>query len=561
MATATTRVQSASRLLARTFGTTTLQLRTDLVRTVSDSVVERVFRVNNPSTRAAAERFIAMQLAKNPPMIAIELLDKDGKRLLWVDGPAAARAPPIRLSHVVSAPPKGTIAGPLVADRGTLFYEMKVPIVGASNDTLGAASQFRQVSSAAGMQLVADLIGSDVTLLFGSSDGAWTDLSKIVSGPPVTPTGPPVITYTAQDGTERLGAWAPMKLTPWVVWVDIRTNAILAPAHRFLVNIEWAGLLILILGALGAWLISRPITGPLREIVLAANGISEGDYSRRAIVTGREEMGFLAESFNAMANQIDEWHRELEDRVTARTTELHSALGELKQAQETLVRKEKLAMLGLLAGGVGHELRNPLGVMTNAIYYLGAVLKQAPAEVGEYLDIMRTQVTLAEKIVGDLLDFARIKAPQLEVVSFQEVVDQQLARAGSLDGVAISQDFPPNLPRIRVDRVQIGQVVLNLITNALQAMNGNATLRFRGRPGADGFVRLEVIDTGMGMTSEQMGRLFEPLFTTKARGIGLGLAVSRSLVHANGGAISAESTPGKGTTMSVSLPVANAGNA
>jgi signal transduction histidine kinase len=199
--------------------------------------------------------------------------------------------------------------------------------------------------------------------------------------------------------------------------------------------------------------------------------------------------------------------------------------------------------------------------MTNAIYYLGAVLKQAPAEVGEYLDIMRTQVTLAEKIVGDLLDFARIKAPQLEVVSFQEVVDQQLARAGSLDGVAISQDFPPNLPRIRVDRVQIGQVVLNLITNALQAMNGNATLRFRGRPGADGFVRLEVIDTGMGMTSEQMGRLFEPLFTTKARGIGLGLAVSRSLVHANGGAISAESTPGKGTTMSVSLPVANAGNA
>jgi signal transduction histidine kinase len=215
-------------------------------------------------------------------------------------------------------------------------------------------------------------------------------------------------------------------------------------------------------------------------------------------------------------------------------------------------------MLGLLAGGVGHELRNPLGVMTNAVYFLGAVLKGAPAEVGEYLDILRTQISLAEKIVGDLLDYARIKPPQFEVVSVKQVVDDQLARAGTLEGVTVKHDFPSNLPSIRVDRVQVGQVVLNLITNALQAMNGNAALTFRGRQSEDGFVRLDVIDTGSGITPEQMGRLFEPLFTTKARGIGLGLAVSRSLVHANGGTISAESIPGAGTTMSVSLPIAHA---
>jgi len=272
-------------------------------------------------------------------------------------------------------------------------------------------------------------------------------------------------------------------------------------------------------------------------------------------------MGFLADAFNGMANQIDESHHALEDRVVARTSELQSALGELRETQETLVRKEKLAMLGLLAGGVGHELRNPLGVMTNAVYYLEAVLKQAPAEVSEYLGILRTQISLAEKIVGDLLDFARIKPPQFEVVSFKQLVDQQLARAGSLDGVTVTHDFPSDLPRIRVDPVQVGQVLLNLITNALQAMNGNATLAFRGRRGANGFVQLEVIDTGSGITPEQMGKLFEPLFTTKARGIGLGLAVSRSLVQANGGAISAESIPGAGTTMSVSLPIANASTA
>jgi signal transduction histidine kinase len=348
-----------------------------------------------------------------------------------------------------------------------------------------------------------------------------------------------------------------MKLTPWVVWVDIRSNAILAPAQRFLVNMGWAGLLILILGALGAWLISRPITGPLRDIALAAKGISEGDYSRRASVSGQDEMGFLADAFNGMASEIETSQHELEGRVAARTSELQTALGELRETQEALVRKEKLAMLGVLAGGVGHELRNPLGVMTNAVYYLGAVLKDGPAEVKEYLGILGTQIVLAEKIVGDLLDFARIKPPAFETVSVKQVVDEQLARAGSLEGVVVKQDFPSSLPSIRVDRVQIGQVVLNLITNALQSMNGNAVLTFRGRATADGFVRLDVIDTGTGITPAQMERLFEPLFTTKARGIGLGLAVSRRLAQANGGTISVESTPGAGTTMSVSLPASN----
>jgi signal transduction histidine kinase len=561
MATAKTRVESASRLLARTFETTTLQLRVDLGRTISDTSIQRLFSANNTRTRAAADRVIAERLSKNAQVIGIELLGKDGKRILWVDGPAAAKAAPLRTSHVQSTPPKGLLAGPLVADRGTLFYEMRAPVLSPSGDTLGTASQFREVSSAAGMRLVSDLIGSDVTLLFGNTTGTWTDLATVVTGPPVTAKSPPFISYTSPDGTARVGGWAAMKLTPWVVWVDIRKSAILAPAHRFLVNMEWAGLLILVLGAFGAWLISRPITAPLREIALAADDISGGNYSRRATVSRQDEMGFLADAFNAMADQIDESHHRLEVRVASRTSELQSALTALKETQETLVRKEKLAMLGLLAGGVGHELRNPLGVMTNAVYYLMAVLKQAPAEVVEYLAILQTQITLAEKIVGDLLDFARIKPPQLEVVSLQRLVDQQLPRAGSLDGVKVTQDFPSDLPRVRVDRVQIGQVVLNLITNALQSMNGNANLTFRGRRGSEGLVQLDVIDTGSGMTPEQMGKLFEPLFTTKARGIGLGLAVSRSLVHANGGAISAVSIPGGGTTMSVSLPIADASTA
>lgn len=319
-----------------------------------------------------------------------------------------------------------------------------------------------------------------------------------------------------------------------------------------------AGLLILIAGTIGAWSVSRQITTPLQDLALAAKDISAGDYTRRVNVRRDDELGLLADTFNEMAHEIDKSRREVEGRVSARTRELESALDDLHAAQEALVRREKLAMLGLLAGGVGHELRNPLGVMTNAVYYLSAVLKDAPTEVTEYLDIVATQIKLSEKIVGDLLDFARIRPPEFENVAVRQIVDEQIKRAGSMNGIKIEHDFPADLPRVRVDRVQIGQVVLNLITNAVQSMNGHgAHISFRGRPAANGFVRLDVVDTGKGMTPAEMQKLFEPLFTTKARGIGLGLAVSRGLVMANGGVISADSTPGAGTTMSVSLPAAD----
>jgi signal transduction histidine kinase len=551
------RLGKAAQLLAKSVESNVPQLRADMDKTAADSAVQRALRTNDASTRGAAERVLADKISKTPQAIAFELRDKNGKRLLWIPGPAATKGAPLRDGHVESSPPKGLMVGPIVADRGALFYEAAAPVTTPAGDTIGRLIQFRQVSSAAGAQLIGSLIGSDATLLFSSPGGKWNNLATIVPGPPATPNGPQISSYTASDGSTRLGASALVKNTPWVLWVDVRSSAILAPARRFLGVMALAGLLILIVGAVGAWLISRQISVPLKDLSLAAQDISAGDYARRADVHREDELGVLADSFNNMAQQIEESHRGMEVRVRERTKELESALGELHEAQESLVRKEKLATLGLLAGGVGHELRNPLGVMTNAIYYLSAVMKEAPAEVKEYLEILRTQIALSEKIVGDLLDFARIKPPQWESVSLRHIVDAQLARAGPLEAVRIEHDFPADLPSVQVDRVQMGQVVLNLIMNALQAMNGHAVLTFRGRHTGAGFVRLDVIDTGMGMTPDQMRRLFEPLYTTKARGIGLGLAVSQGLVRANGGTISAESKPGTGTTMSVSLPASD----
>jgi signal transduction histidine kinase len=215
-------------------------------------------------------------------------------------------------------------------------------------------------------------------------------------------------------------------------------------------------------------------------------------------------------------------------------------------------------MLGQLASGVGHELRNPLGVMTNAVYYLRAVQPSAPANVTEYLGILQQQITLSEKIVSDLLDFARLKPPTRFAASFENIAREQIGRLGSTNGVTIDMNFPSDLPPVLVDSVQIGQIMLNLLTNAMQAMDHTGRITVNARAD-DSIVWCDVRDTGPGVAPENVGKIFEPLFTTKARGIGLGLAVSRTLARANEGDLTLADSLEPGAVFRLTLPAARAG--
>ena len=554
------RMQSASRLVANLFEESGKQIRIEAAKVAADSAVRKATIANDTRSRTAAQTALAGYSKAIPQLLGIDLRDKAGRPLVWVDGKTPATAAFLKTRPTLSAPPKLTTISPIIASDTVLFYFVQSPVIASPGDTTGFITIYRQISAAQGAKVVAALIGSDAALLIGNADGkVWTDMSEIVTGPTAPDKVGAATIYTSANGVRRIGNEVAIKSLDWFLWIGIPTSVVLAPANRFLRDMAMAALLLVIVGGLAALLISRQITGPLKEMTLAAEGMSSGDYSRRVTTGRQDELGVLAQSFNSMAQQVDESTHKLENRVRARTKDLETALNELREAQESLVRREKLAMLGQLAGGVGHELRNPLGVMTNAIYYLLMVLKEASPDVKEYLGIIRTQIALSEKIIGDLLDFARIKQPQVETVAIEKIVREQLERVGDLNGVKLVEDFPAGLPPIRVDRVQIGQVVINLVTNALQSMEGNGkvgTLGLRAKRGANGYVRLEVRDTGIGMTQAQLDKMFEPLFTTKARGIGLGLAVSRSLVQANGGEISAVSEQGKGSTISIDLPVA-----
>ena len=254
--------------------------------------------------------------------------------------------------------------------------------------------------------------------------------------------------------------------------------------------------------------------------------------------------------------ELKAYSEHLEEIVTERTREL-------REAQAQLIRQEKLAVLGQLAGGVGHELRNPLGVINSAIYYLKLVQPDADEKIKQYHAIVEQEVHTAEKIINDLLDFARLKGGEGKPVSVPELVQRVLVRFPVPPSVKVTLKLPARLPKVFADPPQMEQVLGNLVINACQAMvspgsttgvpqGGKLTISARRQ---NELVAIAVKDTGVGIPPENMNKLFEPLFTTKLKGIGLGLAVSQKLVEANSGRIEVKSEPGKGSMFTLYLPV------
>jgi len=264
---------------------------------------------------------------------------------------------------------------------------------------------------------------------------------------------------------------------------------------------------------------------------------------------------------------------QLEAMVAARTRAL-------EEAQERLLRQERLATLGQLAGGIAHELRTPLGAIKNAVYLIKLILEPQAIAPGadpalrEALDILNREVGTADRIITGLLNFAHPQQPAHQLIDISQVVMQVLARADIPPQVAVHRQINKNLPTILADAEQLEQVFGNLILNAVQAMpeGGQLTVRIEqcaalpdiAPPGfatnpsngsAAGWVAVTIADTGVGIPPENLPRIFEPLFTTKARGIGLGLAIVKLLTQANGGSIAVSSIPGKGTIFETFWPV------
>ena len=248
-------------------------------------------------------------------------------------------------------------------------------------------------------------------------------------------------------------------------------------------------------------------------------------------------------------DEIRQLNASLEKRVEERTREL-------RDAQEQILRKEKLSVMGELAGSVGHELRNPLSVINSAAYYLKMIQPVASEETKYNLDIIEQEVLIAEKVINNLLDFGRTIVADSEVVSVSKLISQTLNRVTVPASIKVILDVPDDLAKVSVDPLQATQIFGNLILNACQAMNAPGGKLTISAVLQGNMIEVDINDNGIGISQENMQKIFDPLFTTKVRGVGLGLPLSKKLIVANGGCIKVLSEAGKGTTFTVCLPLA-----
>jgi len=342
--------------------------------------------------------------------------------------------------------------------------------------------------------------------------------------------------------------------TPLAQFGSFFTDAFPHDLHRtlFLIPIIYAALTFRVRGALGASFVFlcvvlprtfySPYTDPLVRPLL--------------FVLFTAFLGVLTAMLVDRVEKEEKAHAEL----NIAHQELSTYVQQLKESQDQLIQAEKLTSLGQMAASIAHEINNPLAGVLVYTRLLSKKLTEDTARKEEsldYLSKMESEVSRCSRIIRNLLDFARQTQPTLRLVDINQVIEQVLAMVGhqaQLQNVEVVKEFSPSLPKVMADFDQLQQIFTNLTLNAIQAMPDGGRLTIRSSA-VDGEVRIDVQDTGCGISKENMDKLFTPFFTTKAKGkgVGLGLAVAHGIIERHKGRIKVQSEVGKGTTFSVYL--------
>ncbi len=330
----------------------------------------------------------------------------------------------------------------------------------------------------------------------------------------------------------------------------------------------------IVLGGTLAYLTSRMINRPIVAITSRMSKIAGGGDTDLPIpgMDRRDEIGAMAQALEVFKNnaieiksllgelqeskaQLEDLNRTLEERVERRTAELEAA-------QDQLLRNGRLATLGQLTATVTHELRNPLGALRTALATIRKLERDAPPMMRSSVEIADRSVTRCDNIISDLLDFTRLRRLQLEITDFDRWLGEVLDEYALPAGIELRRQLESGV-RLAVDHDRIRRTVLNLLDNACQAMTeeGEATADGRQRVLtvaarlARERLELSIGDTGSGVPPEEFERVFEPLYSTKSFGVGLGLPIVRQIIEAHGGGVELSSEAGQGTRVVVWLPL------
>jgi signal transduction histidine kinase len=298
------------------------------------------------------------------------------------------------------------------------------------------------------------------------------------------------------------------------------------------------GLAVFLLGMFGATLLARGISRPIRKLAEGTVRIAKGDFSHAIPIDSQDELGHLARSFNAM------------------TTQLLATREAMEIAQKKLVQAEKLASIGRLAATIAHEIRNPL---TSVKLNIQKVAEDGRLEAleQEHLSISQEGIIQIEKFIKELLNFTRVSELQLARFPLSQILDESLklmSDSFKQRKIVVEKKLDPGLPEILVDGDKLRQVFLNLLRNAFEAMENGGKITLAVSTAGDGpgrKIKIRISDNGCGIPEKDWENIFEPFFSTKTSGFGLGLANSRKIIEQHKGTIRVVKKRSPGTAFEI----------
>ena len=336
---------------------------------------------------------------------------------------------------------------------------------------------------------------------------------------------------------------------------------------------SWALMIIVIL-FVTVWY-QNTLTLPLQELTRVAEKISsEKNYSLRAKKMSMDEFGKLTDLFNEMLDSINETnqqlriaHQNMEERVENRTRQLtltnrkllaeikerERATQELIETRDRLSKQEKLASMGQVSSNIAHELRNPMAAIRNSTYFL-RLKNKGDAKTSRHLEVIDRELSRSDDVIQRLLEITKGETLRKEPTDLLELAREAMKYANVTGNVRLSLSFSPRYFPISLDRILFRQILNNLFLNAIQAMPEGGKISLVARKLENGQILISISDQGIGIKQKDIKKIFDPLFTNKEDGVGLGLSLCRELVTRHGGTIMAKSEKNQGTTIEIVLP-------
>jgi signal transduction histidine kinase len=370
-------------------------------------------------------------------------------------------------------------------------------------------------------------------------------------------------------GERVLAAFAEVPDLHWLIYIQ-RSVAVAYKSSADMLGRTWKvmGIVTLFVLFLG-YAVSLVITQPILALREAAIRLGEGDFDYVPdLSNSNDEIGDLCRAFMQMSDslrdkqdeimdaqqELEKLNRSLENRVDARTREL-------KSAQDELIKKERLAAIGQMSSVVGHEIRNPLAVINNSIYFIKMKVAAAgmtpDPKVVKHISIIESEVRQANGIIDEILGFARTRELNPKVQSLNTYIEELIMSFPVPEHIKLVQELTDANPMVNIDSDEMAQALRNLIKNGIEVMPEKGTLYIRTAVADEGrMAEIDVEDTGPGIPREALEKIFAPFFTTKARGTGLGLAVVKKVTDRHKGRLEVASTVGSGTCFKIFLPVA-----